>query len=287
MPKQLGGGYSSWTVGQPLGLYPSFASFALAHHSVVRGIHLQLGKDKFRYRLLGDDIVIWDDEVAHAYRKLMTSLGVAISEAKSLVSASSCEFAGALITCDDVLYAPKFKPWNDNSFMELFRVYGYKRALSLMTKRQKRVAEFLAMMPYPVGVDANPLGLPWKERWELWELLQRDPQSRAPRVNVGVTGVVRRFYETIELGLPTLNPDIEQMSDVGLSDALLADEKLEVARLMTMAHDKMSCGLPLSVEERSFLNSVKRYQLPNPSPFSKSYLESWESRLFPSSPTTR
>jgi len=74
-----------WKVGQPLGLYSSWAAFTLAHHAVVRLCELRAGRSPGRnYVILGDDIVIADEATAFQYRSLMESIGVKISLPKSL-----------------------------------------------------------------------------------------------------------------------------------------------------------------------------------------------------------
>lgn len=45
------------------------------------------------YVLLGDDIVIADDDIARAYQELLRELDIEISEAKTHVSPDLCEFA--------------------------------------------------------------------------------------------------------------------------------------------------------------------------------------------------
>jgi hypothetical protein len=70
-----------WKVGQPLGLLSSFPSFALWHHDIIqyayyrcrrrRGLPLRFFKD---YKLLGDDVVIFNKEVAGEYQYLITEV---------------------------------------------------------------------------------------------------------------------------------------------------------------------------------------------------------------------
>jgi len=83
-------------VGQPLGLLSSFPSFSLFHHDIVqfaycrcrsrKGLPLKFFRD---YRLLGDDIVILNKEVADEYQFLMQDvLGVAINMSKSVIGDS-------------------------------------------------------------------------------------------------------------------------------------------------------------------------------------------------------
>jgi hypothetical protein len=80
-----------WKVGQPLGLLSSFPSFALWHHDIIQfaynrerikdGKPPQFFKD---YRLLGDDVVIFNRKVANAYQDLMREIGIPINLSKSV-----------------------------------------------------------------------------------------------------------------------------------------------------------------------------------------------------------
>jgi len=81
-----------WEVGQPLGLLSSFPSFSLWHHDFIQfaanyerfhnGKPLRFFK---QYRLLGDDVVIYDKEVAQRYQNLMSMIGVKINLTKSVL----------------------------------------------------------------------------------------------------------------------------------------------------------------------------------------------------------
>jgi hypothetical protein len=85
-----------WTVGQPLGLLSSFPSFALWHHDIIQysanlermnnGKPLKFFKD---YKLLGDDVVIYDSKVAGVYHQLLTEvIGIPINDSKSIIGNS-------------------------------------------------------------------------------------------------------------------------------------------------------------------------------------------------------
>lgn len=78
-----------------MGAYSSWAVFALTHHIIVRVAALKCGKSPYfeAYALLGDDIVIGDDDVAREYKAIMANLGVEISDSKSHVSPRYYEFA--------------------------------------------------------------------------------------------------------------------------------------------------------------------------------------------------
>jgi len=76
-----------WKVGQPLGLLSSWAIFSLTHHAFVEFCASEVGHKSFkRYSLLGDDIVIWDKEVALKYIDLCKDIGVAVALDKSHIS---------------------------------------------------------------------------------------------------------------------------------------------------------------------------------------------------------
>jgi hypothetical protein len=85
-----------WKVGQPLGLLSSFPSFALWHHDIVQFAYNRLRERKglplkfFRdYRLLGDDVVIFNAEVAGEYQILISDIcGISINYQKSIVGDS-------------------------------------------------------------------------------------------------------------------------------------------------------------------------------------------------------
>lgn len=86
-----------WAVGQPLGLLSSFPSFALWHHDVVQFSHYLVRKRKglnpikfFKdYKLLGDDIVIFNKEVASEYQFLIENIfQISINYSKSVIGDS-------------------------------------------------------------------------------------------------------------------------------------------------------------------------------------------------------
>lgn len=88
------GGSVRYAVGQPMGGYSSWPAFTLSHHLVVYHCGLLAGFSRFEdYILLGDDIVIKNDRVAHYYQRVMKGLGVKLSPAKTHVSKDTYEFA--------------------------------------------------------------------------------------------------------------------------------------------------------------------------------------------------
>jgi len=92
-----------YSVGQPMGLYGSFPLFHMSNLLVasiawkrMEQVHknsLVSFHDGTCFRVLGDDIVISDKRIAHAYCEIMRTLGCEISVNKSF-SGKVAEFAG-------------------------------------------------------------------------------------------------------------------------------------------------------------------------------------------------
>jgi hypothetical protein len=86
--------------GQPMGLLSSWATFALTHHIIVETCAAQRGLKGFKdYVVIGDDVTIFNDNVADEYEVFLKTFNIQISEAKSLRSGgnpSSAEIAKRL-----------------------------------------------------------------------------------------------------------------------------------------------------------------------------------------------
>lgn len=85
-----------YAVGQPMGAYSSWVMLALSHHVIVQLAALRAGWTSWfpHYALLGDDIVIADEDVARHYQSIIKSLGVEINLGKSIISETGLiEFA--------------------------------------------------------------------------------------------------------------------------------------------------------------------------------------------------
>jgi hypothetical protein len=67
---------------------------ALTHHFLVHTASSKTRKSpKGKYVLLGDDIVIFDSDLASAYQQVLEELDMPISKMKTHVSKDTCEFA--------------------------------------------------------------------------------------------------------------------------------------------------------------------------------------------------
>jgi hypothetical protein len=94
-PFDYNGTVKKYLVGNPMGAYSSWSSFAVAHHYVVYYCCKRTGTDwkSLKYSLLGDDIVIANKEVAEMYLRVIRDLGVDVSPSKTHVSTTTYEFA--------------------------------------------------------------------------------------------------------------------------------------------------------------------------------------------------
>jgi len=163
-------GEISWRRGQPLGLYPSFGAFALTHGTLLLGL---LNKDwDNQFFVLGDDVVILDDQLAQDYYQVLNLLGCPVSLPKSLHSNSLCEFGGKVITASTVISQYKWREISDESFMDIARILGPK-SLSLFKPRQVKIIKRYCQIPdFLGGLGWNAKGLKLEDRCSdplLWQ----------------------------------------------------------------------------------------------------------------------
>jgi hypothetical protein len=78
----------TYTIGQPMGMLGSWATFSYAHHYLVQYAAWNVGfKGSFfkDYSVLGDDVTIWNEKVALEYLRLLGVLDVDVNQLKSFV----------------------------------------------------------------------------------------------------------------------------------------------------------------------------------------------------------
>lgn len=78
-----------------MGMYSSWPAMALTHHFIVRVAALRAGLSANfnQYFLLGDDLVIYNDDVALKYKELLVTLDMPYSPEKTHTSFDVFEFA--------------------------------------------------------------------------------------------------------------------------------------------------------------------------------------------------
>lgn len=146
-----------WTTGQPMGLYPSFPSFAMVHGMLL--FYLNGAKWNEDFFILGDDVVILNLDLYPKYLQALNELGCPFSWEKTISSNILTEFSGKIITANRIL--PKFKVKDRgahrNSFMELYRTYG-SRFRVFFPKRIRNVIDKVSylMPPYGASISLGP-----------------------------------------------------------------------------------------------------------------------------------
>lgn len=145
-----------WTKGQPLGLFPSFASFALSHGLLLLGL---LGKEwDGEFFVLGDDVVILDDALYVKYRDALARMNCPVSESKTISSTNLAEFRSVIYHDDEMTYQFKWRRLSDDSFIDIVRLSPNLRPLLL--PRQRKVIDLICGLPdYLGGLGWNPKGL--------------------------------------------------------------------------------------------------------------------------------
>jgi len=135
--------------GQPLGLGPSFFTFAYSHNTLLQGICERRGIEP-RFCVLGDDVVIADNTLHRIYRETLRNLGCKVSPSKTFKSKRFAEFAGYSILANRLGKSYKWRMISDHSFASACTNLG-KSTMSLLTKEQRKVAEFLGPLPKAFG----------------------------------------------------------------------------------------------------------------------------------------
>jgi hypothetical protein len=77
-----------YAVGQPMGALSSWAMLAITHHFLVQYASMKCGRRGWElgYEILGDDLVIFDKELADSYLEVVRGIGVEINLSKSISS---------------------------------------------------------------------------------------------------------------------------------------------------------------------------------------------------------
>ena len=215
LPKEMGGYPASFTRGQPLGLGPSFPCFALAHNTLLMDLCYLHGINPVdSFRILGDDIVIANDNLAQEYRNTLCNLGCLISEDKCLTSNKVAEFGGSIITRGEII--PQYK-WREPSWtnvLSLCRNYG-PSSLGFLSQSQKSVVRLLSPIPEMLGgLGWNPLGLPLSQRlntpgggYLLDKYLAKDDTVLVPAI------AVKRRCSDWEVGITKWLDEVQSQSE--------------------------------------------------------------------------
>lgn len=144
-----------WTKGQPLGLFPSFASFTLTHGLLL--LHLAGGIYSNQFFVVGDDVVILEKDLFDKYTTVLERMDCPYSVDKSLSSNRLSEFAGKVITPTAVIPQLKWRRMSDDNFLDICRLLG-RQSYCLLNRRQKAVFNRVAHLCDPIGLNFSKPG---------------------------------------------------------------------------------------------------------------------------------
>lgn len=181
-----------WNKGQPLGLYPSFASFTLTHGLLLFGLNDYKFSNNFF--VVGDDVIILNDTLYHKYIKTLEVLGCPYSLDKSLSSNKLSEFAGKIITSTEVFPQYKWRKMSDDNFLDLSKNLG-KRSRTLLTRRQKFVFDTVKHLFEPLGLNMSYPGSNLADMY--YRSISLLPEGRVLGSLVDLTKLIHtRLYES-------------------------------------------------------------------------------------------
>lgn len=160
---RINGTISAYGVGTPMGTFPSFplASFAngvLASIAYARG-HFDGDLTKVRLnnvpaKIIGDDIVIWDEETHNHYVSLMERVGVTVQPSKCIVANYVAEMCSKIITDQGVFQQKKIDTLSSadslQSFIDQYTYYG-DEILEYVDPTYVDDLLSLQLVPYPMG----------------------------------------------------------------------------------------------------------------------------------------
>jgi hypothetical protein len=143
-----------WKKGQPLGFNPSFFTFTLTHGLVL--LTLNGGSYNHEFFVLGDDVVILNKQLFDKYISFLSTVGCPYAKDKTLISNELAEFAGKVITKDNIYPQLKWRSVSDDNFLDLARLIGPRIRL-LLSKKQREILDVFAHVPDFI----HPYGLNW------------------------------------------------------------------------------------------------------------------------------
>jgi hypothetical protein len=159
-----------WKKGQPLGMYPSFAAFTFSHGMLLlfllarlkwRGAHH--GKLYIRkiwdgeFYVVGDDVIILDEQLSAEYKDCLTALECPFSPEKTLSSNLLAEFAGKIVTSEGVYPQMKWREISDDNFLDICKLLGPKTRM-LLRPRQRAVFDAVRGLVEPFGLNFSEPG---------------------------------------------------------------------------------------------------------------------------------
>jgi len=115
-------------------------------------LYLAGGRYTNQFFVLGDDVVILNDELYDKYIAMLDRMGCPWSKEKSLSSDKLCEFAGKIVTSKWVIPQLKWRKVSDDNFLDVAKLLGI-RSRCLFTRQQREVFDWAAHLCEPIGLN--------------------------------------------------------------------------------------------------------------------------------------
>jgi hypothetical protein len=119
--------------------------------------HLLHRRYRNEFFVLGDDVVILNDDLYQAYVEILSQWGCPYSPDKSISSDQICEFGGKVITPDSVTSQLKWRELSNDNFVDICRQLG-KRSRALLSRSQKEVFDAISHCSLPLGLNYSYQG---------------------------------------------------------------------------------------------------------------------------------
>jgi hypothetical protein len=207
----------TWARGQALGMYPSFGTFTLTHGLLLFALNNFTHDDKFF--VLGDDVIILDDQLAKSYALFLQECDIAFSPHKTIVSTTIAEFAGMLYSKTDKQRIPKWKPLSKQNCLEQIEEWG-SGLIDILPKGVKTLVSRVASLPKPYGCGLNPSGLSLDERFLGFEEIFAPKEKDLGFATNFKAMVTRRF-------LGNQNPLCVKQAFAAIHNAEILDQRIQ------------------------------------------------------------
>lgn len=145
----------TYGTGTPMGSYPSFPLATFANGVMLAAASLECGYTNtmdLPGKVIGDDIVIWNDDVAACYRDIAKDLGLIISEDKSISSQHMCEMCSKIILPCGYFEKKKLKETiSPGALLKDIEYYGLEFIQNL-NESYRYLTSYLKLVPKPSGI---------------------------------------------------------------------------------------------------------------------------------------
>lgn len=204
--------YVTWKRGQALGLGPSFASFALWHGLTLFALNGYTWSGEFF--IVGDDVVILDDNLASAYQTMLDELDLDWSPNKTLISDKISEFTGRVVLDKNIFQGYKWRRLSETNLLDKVACFGPSvlKRKRIIPANQRSAVQLILSQPAPFGAGWNPNGLSADARL----LYHNDKEAHKVDYHVvrrdymfsKKTGSIREKYQ-----FSPLNHDVELLTE--------------------------------------------------------------------------